>query len=162
MPFLDKTGLAYLWNQIIARLNGKASVEDLETLEDTLREEIDEKVENLSDLGITATATELNYVDGVTSDIQTQIDTLSSGVAYINETNNENVEDPNAVPKVTIDSEFLQYSTNPVENQVVTAKFNEVDGTINTLQNQMNALSTETWTFTLEDGSTVTKAVYVG
>ena len=32
------------------------------------------KVDSLSDLGITATATELNYVDGVTSNIQTQID----------------------------------------------------------------------------------------
>lgn len=41
MPFLDKTGLAHLWNQIIARLNGKASVEDLTALEDTLRAEID-------------------------------------------------------------------------------------------------------------------------
>ena len=30
-------------------------------------------VANLGDLGITATATELNYVDGVTSDIQTQL-----------------------------------------------------------------------------------------
>jgi len=28
----------------------------------------------LSDLGVTATSTELNYVDGVTSNIQTQID----------------------------------------------------------------------------------------
>jgi len=36
--------------------------------------ELANKVENLSDLGITATATELNYVDGVTSDIQTQLD----------------------------------------------------------------------------------------
>lgn len=32
------------------------------------------KVDSLSDLGITATATELNYVDGVTSNIQTQLD----------------------------------------------------------------------------------------
>ena len=32
------------------------------------------KVDSLSDLGITATATELNYVDGVTSAIQTQLD----------------------------------------------------------------------------------------
>lgn len=32
------------------------------------------KVDSLSDLGITATATELNYVDGVTSSIQTQLD----------------------------------------------------------------------------------------
>jgi len=32
------------------------------------------KVDSLSDLGVTATATELNYVDGVTSNIQTQLD----------------------------------------------------------------------------------------
>lgn len=32
----------------------------------------------LSDLGITATATELNYVDGVTSNVQTQINNLST------------------------------------------------------------------------------------
>ena len=36
------------------------------------------KVDSLSDLGVTATATELNYVDGVTSAIQTQLDTLTS------------------------------------------------------------------------------------
>lgn len=33
-------------------------------------------VDSLSDLGITATATELNYVDGVTSNVQTQLNTL--------------------------------------------------------------------------------------
>jgi hypothetical protein len=33
-----------------------------------------DKVESLSDLGLTASSTELNYVDGVTSSIQTQID----------------------------------------------------------------------------------------
>ena len=36
------------------------------------------KVDSLSDLGITATATELNYVDGVTSNIQTQLDGKSN------------------------------------------------------------------------------------
>jgi hypothetical protein len=33
-----------------------------------------DKVESLSDLGLTASSTELNYVDGVTSSIQTQLD----------------------------------------------------------------------------------------
>lgn len=33
-----------------------------------------DKIESLSDLSITATATELNYCDGVTSNIQTQLD----------------------------------------------------------------------------------------
>lgn len=35
-----------------------------------------DKVETLSDLSITATAAELNYCDGVTSNIQTQIDAI--------------------------------------------------------------------------------------
>lgn len=34
----------------------------------------DGKADSLSDLGVTATATELNYMDGVTSNIQTQLD----------------------------------------------------------------------------------------
>lgn len=38
------------------------------------------KVDSLSDLGITATATELNYVDGVTSNVQTQLDNLNSSL----------------------------------------------------------------------------------
>ena len=44
------------------------------------------KVDSLSDLGVTATATELNYVDGVTSNVQTQLDgkaEMSQGVLYI-------------------------------------------------------------------------------
>ena len=40
----------------------------------SLQTALDSKVDSLSDLGITATATELNYVDGVTSNVQTQLD----------------------------------------------------------------------------------------
>lgn len=36
------------------------------------------KADSLSDLGITATTTELNYVDGVTSNIQTQLDSKAA------------------------------------------------------------------------------------
>lgn len=36
------------------------------------------KVDSLSDLGVTATATELNYMDGVTSNVQTQLDGKAS------------------------------------------------------------------------------------
>lgn len=39
-------------------------------------------VQNLSDLDITATATELNYVDGVTSSIQTQLDSKQAKLNY--------------------------------------------------------------------------------
>lgn len=38
------------------------------------------KVDSLSDLGITATATELNYMDGVTSNVQTQLDTKADTI----------------------------------------------------------------------------------
>lgn len=42
------------------------------------------KVDSLSDLGITATATELNYVDGVTSNVQTQLDKKSTATNLVN------------------------------------------------------------------------------
>ena len=32
MPFLDNNGLAHLWNQIVARLNGKAEKSELDAL----------------------------------------------------------------------------------------------------------------------------------
>lgn len=38
-------------------------------------------ISSLTDLGVTATATELNYVDGVTSNIQAQLNTLSTSVS---------------------------------------------------------------------------------
>ena len=41
MPFLDKAGLAHLWNHIVARLNGKAEQEALDELEASLTERID-------------------------------------------------------------------------------------------------------------------------
>ena len=41
----------------------------------------DSAVQDLADLGITATATELNYVDGVTSAIQTQLDAKLANVS---------------------------------------------------------------------------------
>lgn len=41
------------------------------------------KVDSLSDLGITATATELNYMDGVTSNVQTQLDSKADASTLI-------------------------------------------------------------------------------
>jgi len=49
-------------------------------------------VQNLGNLGVTATATELNYVDGVTSNIQTQLDSKQASLGYTAE---------NAANKVT-------------------------------------------------------------
>lgn len=39
------------------------------------------KVDSLSDLGITATATELNYMDGVTSNVQLQLDEMADSLS---------------------------------------------------------------------------------
>lgn len=36
MPFLDKTGLTHLWNQIIARLDGKANQADVNAVQNSL------------------------------------------------------------------------------------------------------------------------------
>lgn len=75
----------------------------------------------LTNLGLTATAAELNYVDGVTSNVQTQINSLSSEIATKANSSHSHTK-----------SEITDFPT------------------------------VEVWTFTLEDGSTVTKAVYVG
>lgn len=46
----------------------------IKNLIDALQTAVDSKADSLSDLGVTATATELNYMDGVTSNVQTQLD----------------------------------------------------------------------------------------
>jgi hypothetical protein len=61
------------WGDITGTLSDQT---DLQTVLDT-------KVENLGDLGITASAAELNFVDGVTSAIQTQIDTKQTSDATL-------------------------------------------------------------------------------
>lgn len=43
----------------------------------------DTAVQNLTDLGLTASATELNYVDGVTSNIQTQLNSKTSNTGTV-------------------------------------------------------------------------------
>lgn len=58
-------------------LAGKANVSHTHTISQIsgLQEELDSKLESVSlaDLGVTATAAELNYMDGVTSNVQTQL-----------------------------------------------------------------------------------------
>lgn len=78
LPFLDEEGLAQLWQHVIARLNKTASDEELAMLEASLRNALNSKAEKLSDLGVAATADELNYIEGVTSPIQNQINSKSS------------------------------------------------------------------------------------
>lgn len=63
--------------------------EDGTLFEDEIKTYIDESIEAIStytlgSFGVTATADELNYMDGVTSNVQTQLDTLSSEKADVN------------------------------------------------------------------------------
>ena len=60
-----------MWQHVVNALNDKSDISHKHTLKD---------------LGVSATATELNYVDGVTSNIQTQLDSKASrdmGIIYI-------------------------------------------------------------------------------
>lgn len=60
-------------------------------------------VQNLGNLGVTATATELNYVDGVTSNIQTQLNSKQASLGYTAE------NAANKVTSVTSTSTDTQY-----------------------------------------------------
>ena len=70
------------------------------------------KVDSLSDLGITATATELNYVDGVTSNIQTQLNAKAASSTVTSHTENKSnphgvtADQVGAYTKVEIDSKL--------------------------------------------------------
>lgn len=58
----------------------KTTAESAKTRADNAYTLAESKVDSLSDLGITATATELNYVDGVKSNVQTQLDAKQATV----------------------------------------------------------------------------------
>lgn len=73
MPFLDKTGLAHLWNHIVARLNGKAEKSDLDNLEASLTEQI-------TNIDLSAYETKTNASSKLT-EAKTYTDTKTSGLA---------------------------------------------------------------------------------
>lgn len=68
------------------------------------------KVDSLSDLGITATATELNYVDGVTSSVQAQLDAIKNAKADWNQNDSTQLDYVKNRPF---------YTTDPVETVIV-------------------------------------------
>lgn len=55
----------------------------IKSLIDNLQTAVNSKVDSLSDLGITATATELNYMGGVTSNVQAQLDSKANSATLI-------------------------------------------------------------------------------
>lgn len=71
-------------------------------------------VTNLSDLGITATTTELNYVDGVTSNIQTQLDAKLESVSFTGITGN--IEATGSLLKIFEGSSYTTSDYHILEN----------------------------------------------
>jgi hypothetical protein len=82
---------------------------------DGLQLALDGKVDSLSDLGITATATELNYMDGVTSKVQTQ---LGGKLSRSGDTLNGNLTPNTAVTK-TLGSSTLPFASVYAKNYEV-------------------------------------------
>ena len=76
MPFLDKTGLAHLWNQIIARLNGKAEKSELDNLEESLTEQI----KQITNVDFSAYETKASASSKLT-EAKAYTDTKTSGLA---------------------------------------------------------------------------------
>lgn len=92
----------------------KTTAESAQTRADSAYTLAESKVDSLSDLGITATATELNYVDGVKSNVQTQLDELRNDIDSIPQ------EDWNQNDSTQLD--FIKnrpfYTTDPIDTVI--------------------------------------------
>ena len=109
-------------------------------------------VANITDL--TATATELNYMDGVTSNVQTQLNgKAASGHGHDVATTSaagfmsaEMVTKLNGIAtganKITVDSSLSTTSTNPVQNKIVTGAINDAVSAISANTSSITAHST--------------------
>ena len=137
---------AYTKTQVDGIANGKAASSHKHTVAD---------ITNL-----TASVDELNYVDGVTSNIQTQLDTKATTSALNTHVNNADIHFTAAertklsgiatgATKVTVDSALSSSSTNPVQNKVVnsaiataTSAITANTNSISTHTSQISALQT--------------------
>jgi hypothetical protein len=109
-------------------------------------------VANITDL--TATATELNYMDGVTSNVQTQLDGKSdSGHTHSSATTStagfmtkDMVTKLNGIAtganKTTVDSTLSSSSTNPVQNKVINSALTTLTSTVSANTSSISSHST--------------------
>lgn len=105
----------------------KTNAATAQTKADSAYNLADSKIDSLSDLGITATATELNYMDGVTSNVQAQINSKApaSTVVYIDiEDNSVDVEADLTLSEVNSKVEQL---VNIIDGQETLPKVTTVD-----------------------------------
>ena len=131
----------------------RASQADLDALEAVVDGKANSShthtVSQISDL--TATATELNYMDGVTSGVQGQIDTISGNLST--HTGNSDIHFTAAertklagiatgANKITVDSALSSTSTNPVQNKVINSSIVSLTSTISTNTSSISAHTT--------------------
>lgn len=109
-------------------------------------------VANISDL--TATVTELNYMSGVASSVQTQIDgkansshshsdATTSAAGFMSAGDKTKLNGiATGANKTIVDSSLSTSSTNPVQNKIVATALNNATSAISTNLNSINAHST--------------------
>ena len=90
----------------------------IQVLIDALWAEVNAKASSLSDLGITATAAELNYVDGVTSAIQAQVDSKAN-MTDLNRATAVNVADENYTTYMARGVSLNSIETEPTINGTI-------------------------------------------
>ena len=140
-------------NAITTALNGKASSSHTHTIANVsgLQDELNNKVESLSDLGITATAselnkldgvtataTELNYMDGVTSNVQTQL----NGKA-----NSSHTHSGTQITGLTASRALVSNSSGQVAvSNVTSTELGYLDGVTSSIQTQLNGKASSSHT----------------
>ena len=95
-------------------------------------------VQDLGDLGVTATAAELNYVDGVTSNIQTQLNAKQASLGYTAENS------ANKVTSVSSNSTDVQYPSAKAVYGYVSGELTTVNSNNNALKSRVDTLEATT------------------
>ena len=121
----------------------------------------------LSDLGITATATELNYVDGVTSNVQTQLNAKGTVSSLSDLSITATATELNYVDGVTsaiqtqLDAKGTVSSLADLSITATATELNYVDGVTSAIQTQLDAKGTVSSLSDLGITATATELNYV-
>ena len=152
-------------------LEGYVKTATFDQVQDKLNTHISNKSNphgvSLSQLGITATATELNYMAGVFSNVQTQLNgkaASSHGTHVVYGTSASHLGQSSAGSATTVSRSDHTHALPALTSctGTLTVEKGGTGATSASTARTNLGIKSETWTFTLEDGSTVTKAVYVG
>ena len=119
--YLDKTGLAYFWSKINAKLSTKANSTDLSSVATS---------GSYSDLINKPT---IPTVNNATLTIQKNVSTVATFTANSSTSTTANITVP------TVDTALSSTSTNPVQNKVIYEAIGDVESVLQTLNNGSGA-----------------------